>query len=401
MNKTVLVINLGWEQEPLIREVASHGYRIVGVNADENWNHNLPVDEVHICDYRNIHQLLHIAHMVNPDAVISDECDYSYYATAIICEELSLPGAKLSAAQLTTNKWLQRKQLLDSGLLQPRFYLCQDLDKVYMAAQEIGFPIILKPVDSRGSFGVSRVDNIDTLKAAYIEALVNSYSRLVLVEEFVHGVHITIDGYCFPESGHQSLTLATKSMLGGDRQVAMDIVYPGDVSASLFEKAINNNDAVVRELGLTFGMTHVEYMITESNDIYLIEAANRGGGVHTSAKIVPAVTGIDLTKQLVFDATAKKQDLYREKKQTEQRSVILSFVSFPPGKVSSVKGVEECKALPGIESVRLQINQGDEISSVTTDGNRHGFIIATGRDREEARSRVDRAKEYLKVEYNV
>jgi biotin carboxylase len=397
--KTVLVINVGWEQQPLIEEVLSQGYRVVGIQISDSGQSSVAIDVVKRFNVRDISGILQFAKELQPDAVLSDQCDYSYFATALVAEALSLPGPRIAQAQLTTNKWLQREQLSQSGLLQPRYKLCASISEAQAAAEYIGFPVIFKPLDNRGSFGVGKVEKYDDINSAYTEALTNSYSRLILVEEFIEGTQITIDGYIFPEQGHKSLTLATKEMIQSDRQVAMEIVYPGELSAEIHTKAMNNNNRVVESLGLTFGMTHAEYMITSEGDCYLIEIANRGGGVFTSAKIVPAVTGLDITKQLVFDSCATARDLFIESDSILARSAVLSFLSFAPGKIELVCGLDGVRTLPGVEAVRLDFSVGDIISAITTDGDRHGFVIVSHDDLQSAKQIVENVKNTIKVTY--
>src|SRR5690606_19768243 len=125
-------------------------------------------------------------------------------------------------------------------------------------ARDIGFPVVVKPVDNRGSFGVNRVAGAQGMETAYVDALIHAHSRLVLVEAFIPGTHITIDGYCFPRAGHRSLGLATKGMLGGTRQVAVEIIYPGELPAEVCHQALANNDRVVAAMGFRYGMTHAE-----------------------------------------------------------------------------------------------------------------------------------------------
>jgi biotin carboxylase len=400
MVNKVLVINLGWEQESLVREVARQGYEVIGVHYNDEWNRDLLVSRVEILDVRDYGAILELARHVKPDAVISDQCDYSLFSTAVVAEALGLPGPRIEQAMLTTNKWLQRRRASKSGLKQPQYRLCTSPEEAMTAANELGFPVVIKPVDNRGSFGVNRVDEPEQLKRAYLDALVNSHSRYVLVEQFIGGVHITIDGYCFPEAGHQSLALATKRMLGGERQVAMDIVYPGELSEKVMKAAFSNNQDVVSVMGLDYGMTHAEYMIDDAGEIYLIEIANRGGGVFTSSAIVPAVSGIDLTRQLVFDATRSGTDMYSTGANTTKSSAILSFVSFSPGSVKSISGVEAALRVPGVLACRLSISVGDEIEDVTTDADRHGFIITSAGTMEAARAAIDDARKCIQIGYD-
>lgn len=394
-----MIISLGWEQEPLIREVKSLGYRVFGVHGTDDIDPTTPVDEMAIIPPRELDRILRLAERLRPVAVVSDQCDYSYFATALVAEKLGLPGPRLAQAQLATNKLWQRQAAEAAGILQPAYRACISLDEAIRAAEEIGYPVVVKPVDNRGSFGVNRADDPDSLAEAYYDALINAHSRLILVEGFVAGRHITIDGYCFPESGHKSLALATKGMIGGKRQVAVDIIYPGELPEEQYQQALATNDAVVKKLGFLFGMTHAEYMIDDLGGIHLIEIANRGGGVFTSAKIVPAASGLDVTKQLVADSLSLERDLYGEKGGHDRRGAYLKFFVFEPGHIQRLEGIAEAAALPGVEALRVQLAEGDEIKATSTDADRHGFVITAGKDRKAARLAAQRALETVKVVY--
>lgn len=397
--ETVLVINLGWEQEPLVREVQSLGYRIFGVHATDDIDPALPIDESAVIPPRELERMLQLAEKLRPVAVVSDQCDYSYFATALIAEKLGLPGPRVVQAQLATNKLWQRQAAEAAGIRQPAYRACISLREAVKVAEEIGYPVVVKPVDNRGSFGVNRADDPDGLTEAYYDALINAHSRLVLVEGFVSGRHITIDGYCFPKSGHKSLALATKGMIGGKRQVAVDIIYPGELPEAEYQRALATNDEVVEKLGFAFGMTHAEYMIDDLGGIHLIEIANRGGGVFTSAKIVPAASGLDVTKQLVADSLGLERDLYAERGGHDRRGAYLKFFVFEPGQVRRLDGVAKAAALPGVEALRIQLTEGDEIKATSTDADRHGFVITAGEDREAARMAARRALETVRVTY--
>ena len=399
MKKNVLIINIGWEQERLVEVLSEYEVNIYAINASEKWNKELPVKNVVQIDYRDLPSILRYAQEVRPVAVVADQCDYSYFASAIVSEKLGLPGPSLAAAQKTTNKWIQRECLKNTAVPQPAYRLCRFYSEVEAAADEIGYPVVVKPIDNRGSFGVNRVNQHGELRLAYQTALANAHSRMVLVEDFIHGVHITVDGYNFPRSGHRSLALASKTMLGGDKQVAMEIVYPGDIPASHYQNSMNVNAMVVRELGLSFGMTHAEYMIDDAGTPYLIEIANRGGGVLTSSVIVPEVSGVDVTRQLVVDALGLNQELQLPTSPCDA-SACLSFFRFEPGLLSRVEGVERVFGDSQVLAFKLMAKLGDTITSIDSDGSRHGFVITRGRTPSDARAAVQRVKASVRPIYS-
>ena len=398
MQKKILVINIGWEQEPLVKAAAASGAEIFAIHPNHEWNRTLPIIECAELDLRDLAGIMQYAKKVMPDAVVADQCDYAYFAAAMVSAELNLPGPTIEDAQKTTNKWIQRDVLSKKGILQPAFRLCRFLKDVELAAREIGYPVILKPVDNRGSFGVTRVDDRSTLRSAYFTALENAHSRLVLIEKFIHGIQITVDGYCFPRSGHRSLSLATKTMIGGDKQVAMEIIYPGELADAVYEKALNMNDQVVDALGLKFGMTHAEYMIDALGNSYLIEIANRGGGVFTSSTIVPAISGIDVTRQLIMDALGGQGELYKENGPADS-AICLSFFKFGPGILSEISGIELVANDPRVLAFKLMANAGDVIRPIDSDGSRHGFLIAKGATRGDVLETVRELKLSIEPRY--
>ena len=375
VNKNVLLINLGWEQQSYIEQLFQLGCNIFAVNHLDYVQDNRIVDTL-ISDYFDIENIIEFAHINHIDAVIADQCDHAIYAAAVVSEVLSCQNISVEHALLTTNKLLQRERikLQNPAIKQPDYALCLTPQQAKQFAIQVGYPIILKPVDSRGSFGVSKVCNDDEVMAAFVSALNNSPARQVLVEEFIIGTQITVDGYIDLKQGAQSLALACKVMVDEQTQVAIGISYPGNLPSLLYKQAMDNNIQVVNALGLKFGMTHAEYMIDRHDDIYLIEIANRGGGCFTSTDILHSVTGIDFANKLVTDCVGLENTI--DYKQVAATSTDLLFFYIPiDGQLESVTYTDELTSLEGLVNYKVMINEGDYIDAVSNDANRHGFII--------------------------
>lgn len=390
--KKILVINLGWEQVPLIDHLVGRmDCQLFGVHFNDSPCRSEVFKKIHICDLRDLPSILDFAMSIIPDAVISDQCDYSLFAQAVVAENFGIPGPSLIAAQLANNKFLQRERAFEKGLTIPEYKLCLVADDVKVFGESYGYPLIVKPVDNRGSFGVVKVESAEHVISGFTNALIHSHSRQVIVEEFIEGIQITVDGYVFDELGPKSLALATKQLADVDTQVAVGIVYPGELKSELYNKAMAVNEVVNQSLGYHFGMTHSEYMI-RGEDIYLIESANRGGGVFTSEIIAPSSSGIDLLSQYVADCLGEKRRNY---KVPEQNSVVLRFFSFSPGCVNTIDGWENIAKNPRILASDLFIKPGETINPITSDANRHGFFILEGSSED-----AETLLESVKVNYN-
>ena len=397
MAKRVLVINIGWEQEPLIKLLINKGHELYGITSNIK-NVNITdqyFKKIFQSDYRDLDKIFNIAKTINPDAVVSDQCDYSHFAQSYLAERLGLKGPNLANAQISANKFVQRQTAKKHGVLIPQFTIVYNYNEAVNACQEIGFPVIIKPIDNRGSFGVSKVNNIQELHNCYYTAIANSNSRFVLIEEFINGYEITVDGYCF-EGEPKSLTVAKKSKDGCESQVSMDIKYPAEIPDDIYTKALKNNEFVNKVLGYSFGMTHSEYMVTDNGLIYLIESANRGGGVFTSEIIVPNVSGVNILERYIDDIFGEKSNIITPDI-LEKNEVILKFFSFSPGKIKNIIGIDRVIQERGVLKCRLNVKIGDEIQPISNDGNRHGFIIF--KSQTEIRKKVENIIKKISINY--
>jgi biotin carboxylase len=217
-------------------------------------------------------------------------------ATAHIAAALELPGATIAGAENCRNKWRNRETLTAAGLLQPRFALVRNVDDAHAAAGTFGFPLVIKPQGMGGSIGVVRVETPDDLDRAFEVAYRSSfvgnptYEGTVLVEEMVHGPEISIDGTVF-EGEYQPLFLARKTVgLAPYFEEVAHVVDPGD--PLLRDPDLRDVlDRAHRAIGMPYGITHTEVMLTARGPV-IIEINGRLGG-----DLIPYVgqlaTGLD------------------------------------------------------------------------------------------------------------
>ena len=86
-----------------------------------------------------------------------------------------------------TNKLAMRRRLDEAGVPQPRFAPLRTPAEARRAADEVGFPAVVKPADASGQHGVARVVRVDEVAARLPAALAASPTGEALIEEFVEG----------------------------------------------------------------------------------------------------------------------------------------------------------------------------------------------------------------------
>jgi biotin carboxylase len=400
--KTILVIGAGWEQFQLLKTIKDEGHKIIATHPFLNADGFKLADVTYVKDSRDIKSHLRIAQTHKVDAIVTDNCDFSLYTAAVLASKLGLPFTSIQSAIYSNDKFSQREACKKGGVLQPDFHKVRTLEELLSASKSIGFPLIVKPIDSRGTFGVTVVTNREELETAYYDAVDQSHSRVLICEKFIRGTLVTVDGFCF-RNGHRSLAVASRKFEKGAKPVTKEIIYPALFSKQLNDKLLRNHELVVSALGYQYGHTHGEYIVTDDEQIYLVECANRGGGVYTSSVIVPLLTGIDLNRILLNQSLGS--DVFEIGNNVSDhgymtKSAMLTFLDFEVGKVVKNINLEEVRALPFTVRFRSIYSENDMIESIENCASRHSMLVIEGEDTDRLLENFDLFKEKLKLEYH-
>ncbi len=391
-----MIIGLGWEQIELVSTAKKMGCYILGTSEDKKAEGIELVDEFLTLNPRDLRKCFEIAKKFKPQGVISDACDYSHFACTFLNNILNLKNIGLEAAQLTTNKFWMRAKCKNDGILQPRFVYCKTLTEAKLAVNIINFPLIIKPVDNRGSFGVNIVNSSKDLKMAYFDALQNSHSRGIIVEAFIDGIHITVDGCVDQNMKHHNLAIASKKIRRGFRPIIEEVRYPADFSKALNKKILATNDKVIKSLDIRNGLTHSEYIIDNKERCFLVETANRGGGVLTSSKIIPLISGVNVSKLLVHNALNKKFSINKKYKKD---FCILKFFIFKPGKIKRISGLEKVNKIKEVKFLKILIKENQIIKLPKSGAERHGFVIFTSKQKKNIPKIFNKIKKTITISY--
>jgi biotin carboxylase len=395
----VLILPAGIEQVHVIRRAKALGLFVVAIDANPDAAGFPLADVAEVASPRDVERCLAIARAHTVDAVVADQCDYSLFASACIADVLGLHAPSVRAAQYATNKRLMREAVARAGLAQPVFRACRTLEDACAAVEETGLPSIFKPVDNRGCFGVSTVREAAEVKESFYDALMNAHSREVLAETFLEGTMVTVDGYCFRPDQYLALGIASKRKVGGRRNVDMEVMYPAELPDATIARVLDYDRQVVAALGFSFGATHGEYLVTADGTPYLIEIANRGGGVYTAPVIVPSLSFAPIPDLLLRNAFGEFPAPDGVEAAPQARSTVLGFIDFGArGTLTAIDGVDRALAIPGVLAVHLLARVGHPLPDITHGPSRHGFVIATGRTPAETRGLVSRVRDTIRIE---
>jgi biotin carboxylase len=398
-DKWVLVLGAGYWQIPLIKTVQRLGYKAVAIDRDRSAPGALAADRFEPVDITDADGAIELAKKIGIVGAVSDQTDLSVPILARICTELNLPGPSVETAYNTTNKARMRELVRAAGLDNPRYFICKTVQEAIDAIDHdsgtapggVGLPCVVKPVDSQASRGVQRIETMDALGPACEEAFSFSKEGRILVEEYLVGTEVTVEGCRYAGETHL-LAVSAKKHTPPPHIIAINLDFPAPFPKETHERIHRMYDSLVQILGIKAGTIHGELMVTDRG-IYLVEMANRGGGSGTSNHVVPALSGVDVQEANVRYATGNEMPVHR----TKDRAGVLRFMLFPPGEVMSIDGLAEAQKLPGVVACDLYIKVGDVLKPPVMDTQRHGYIITVADSLDEAKRIADEVERVVKV----
>lgn len=226
--------------------------------------------------------VLKAAEELQIDAILSHAVDPGVVSAAYVAEQMGLPfQCSYHAACILQDKARFRKFLSENGFNCPHAKGYNNLEEAIKDIDYFEWPVIVKPVDSAGSKGVTKVVDPKDLPVAIEIALASSISKKIIIEDFLEK-----EGYSV---GSESFVVDGKLMYNGfyDQFFDNESVNPYTPSAEVWPSLMPQQyqDEIKAELqrlidllGITTGLFNVECRVCTNGKAYLMEVSPRAGG---------------------------------------------------------------------------------------------------------------------------
>jgi biotin carboxylase len=327
------------------------------------------------------------------DAVLAVD-DRGLAVAAAASARLGLAHNPLDAVAATRDKAALRARLAAAGVPQPEYRLVAPGDSVPVAAAEIGYPCVVKPVSRSGSQGVIRVDDNDqALTAAErVRDIVGPHGPL-LVEGFVAGAEVAVEALLVAGTLHVLAVFDKPDPLDGPYFEETIYVTPTRQSAPVQASLAAAVRAAGAGLGLREGPVHAELRIGTDGRPVVIEVAARSiGGLCSRALRFGA--GVSLEELIVRHAIGAGIDgLHRE----PAASGVMMLPIRAAGVLENVSGQAEALAVDGVVGLEISILAGRPVVPLP-EGDRYlGFVFARGPTPADVELALRRAEAAVKV----
>lgn len=295
---------------PAIEAAHKHGIYVITVDYLPNNIAHKYSDEYHNVSIleKDKEKVLALAKELQIDGILSYAVDPGVVAAAFVAEQMGLPfTCSYEAACVMQDKSKFRRFLAEHGFNVPN---AKGYTKAEDALKDVDFfnwPVIVKPVDSAGSKGVSRVDKPEDLPNAIAHALEESHNGHFIVENFLE-----LDGYqssadCFSVDG--KLVYADYSDQLFDKDAANPYtpaleIWPSTMKQEHQDYLTSELQRLLTLLDCGTGLYNVESRLCKNGKPYIMEVSPRAGG-NRIAELQRIGTSIDLIEAEVLKAVGE------------------------------------------------------------------------------------------------
>lgn len=287
----VLVLGGGVYQVPLIRAVQGRGMRAVVASVPGPYPGIALADEFVPVNTTDVPGVLRAARERNVRAVVTTGTDVALRSLGAVVDELSLAGPTSSMAARATNKLDMKRAFLEGGVRTPEFREARTVDEALAAWDALAAPdgVMVKCPDRSGSRGIVLARRRSDVPDALLDAVGASVCGYAVVEDFVRGHEVGVDGYVGADGEVAFLAPHDKLVRGNGRtDVPVGHRMDGETVRGLVEGTDLPRQMALtaRAVGMRSCFFNMDVLIDEGGRAWVIEA-----GVRAGATCIPEVVG--------------------------------------------------------------------------------------------------------------
>ena len=364
-----MILGASNAQLPIILKAIEMGFYVITIdNLPNNIGHQFSHQSVN-CSTVDLDGVCKVAEELNIDGIVTFASDIATTTVAFVAASLQLQGCKVKIAEILSNKANFRQFQQQHNFNRPDFFIEKTLNGLEEKSLNLKSPLIFKPVDTSGSRGITKVEDINETNCRNAFSYAQQFSRsgAVSVEEFITGVDVSGDG--FLKNGQLYAVVSQKYKRGF---IPIGHRFPTNIStenqALIFSEIIKT----CQVLGYTDGPIDFDVKISNKR-VVVIEMSPRLGG-NGIPELIKQSAGVDLV-EMTLDYALGNQYSFPETTLSKGCASWI-FGSEIAGEIEYIASTNEIKnKVKELFECRLNYKIGGVIPAFEHSGNSMGYAL--------------------------
>ena len=377
MNAVKKILLLGGSRFllPVIREAKALGLHTVTCDyLPGNIAHRYS-DEYHNVSITDKEATLALARELRADGVMSFACDPGVVTAAYVAEEMGLPNVgPYESVCILQDKEKFRAFLREHGFRVPWVRSFGSAAEALRAADGLQYPLMVKPVDSAGSKGVSRVDRAGDLPAALAAAADFSRSGRLLLEGYLPQQGFSSDTDCFSVNGELKFVSFNNQYFDRSAEnpyTPTGYTWPSTMPLKKQAELRFELQRLLRLLNMGTSVYNIETRVGADGEAYIMEVSPRGGGNRLS-EMLHLCSGQNLVRNAVKAAVGLPVEELQNPAYRGHWSIVILHAD-ADGRFQRLEIAEEAR--PWVREEDLWVRPGDEVEALSGASKAIGTLV--------------------------
>lgn len=293
---------------PVIKAAHEQGYYVITADyLPDNIAHSYSDEYVNV-SIIDKEAVLRVAREKEIDGIMSFGVDPGVVAASYVQEQMGLPSfGPHQSVVILQNKDKFRAFLTENGFNVPWAFGFASVNDALDQKCKFSYPLIVKPTDSAGSKGCTRVDSEDNLLSALEYAMQYSISGHIIVEEFIEKKGCSSDTDSYAQNGKLKFVSFSAQRFDANAvnpYTPAAFSWPSTFTAEEEAYLTSEIQRLITLLGLKTAVFNIEVRVGTNGKPYIMELTPRGGG-NRLCEMLRYATGVDMitaiTRAIVGD----------------------------------------------------------------------------------------------------
>ncbi len=385
---------------PVIDAAHKQGYYVITADYLPNNIAHKYSDEYVNVNITDKESVLAIAKDKEIDGIMSFGVDPGVVTASYVQNQMGLPSfGPFESVDILQHKDKFRAFLTEHGFNVPWAFGFSSEADAWTSRAKFSYPLIVKPTDSAGSKGCTRVDCEDELMPAIKYAFKYTISGHIIIEEFLDKKGCSSDTDSYAQDGQLkfvSFSAQRFDVNAVNPYTPSAFSWPSTFSKEEEEYLTSEIQRLITLLGMKTSVFNIEVRVATNNKPYIMELTPRGGG-NRLCEMLRYATGVDLITAITRATVGDEPAVIEQKPYNGHWAEIILHAD----RDGEFAGLEIDSSLPAeIIEKDLWVTPGESVRGFEGANDAIGTLVLRFNSAEEMERSITSQHEWLKVIVN-
>lgn len=382
----------GIYQVPLIKKAKEMGLETLVVSIRGNYPGIVLADRFFEVDTRDVEAVYAIAEREQISGICTSGTDVAVKTIGYVNEKMGLNGISYEAAKKVTDKAAMKEVFKKYGVSTAVFEKVSCQEEAVATAKTIGYPVMVKAVDSSGSRGIKKAEDEQELLLAYEDAVSVTKKDYVLIESYIDADEIGVDGFIGQEKieillPHKKFTHSVDGVT-----IPSGHAFPYIADEQQLNEIEHQITLAAKALGLKNCPFNADVFVKDGK-VWIIEMGGRTGAT-CIPELISIYKGYDWYEKILKAALGEIVDFESDNEIPCMAMLLFSQVD---GIIKDIDADVVNELEKAGAQIHLDYCVGDQVDAVHNGTDRIGHLIMKNVTEMEMRKNIEQAVNAIKI----